>query len=291
MAFVWVQQWIALPVVVEEQMGDIPPGPGPQPLDITATGLARDEHQGTSNPNLSLKSSSSNTPFYSQLSAIPQAQLRPDLRSPTHPQGAHYPTQDHGPSPMNMGAMAGALPDYASANTAHGNPSMPQHDQRQLSGASTSALVYQLQQNMQVPGPASGSLPPHFGSGFNVSQFQQNFVPAQASQHHNYPQFPTGQQRVAAPGPMQGYQNFPQHSQYMYYPGPYGPPAQYAQNFSGQGSQNQTMYGRRQSTEILQQDGSFAGHRMAPNNMQGDAGGGGSMFTAPFVQAQGRFKK
>jgi hypothetical protein len=288
MAFVWVQQWIALPVVVEEQMGDIPPGPGPQSLDITATGLARDEHQNTSNPTMSLKSPGSNTPFYSQLSAIPQAQLRPDLRSPTHQQSPHYPTQDHGAASMNMSTMASALPDYASVNTAHGNPSMLQHDQRQLSGASTSALVYQLQQNMQVPGSASGSLPAHYGSGFNAGQFQQSFVPAQASQHPSYPQYPTGQARIAAPGPMQPpYQNFQQHLQYLYYPGPYGHPTQYTQNFPGQSNPNQTMFGRRQSSEMPQQDGGFSGHRMASGNVQGELGVVGTTSGAPFVQAPG----
>jgi hypothetical protein len=290
MAFVWVQQWIALPVVVEEQMGDIPHASGAQPLDSTATGLAQDEHQTHLNPTSSSKSPSSNTPFYSQLSAIPQAQLRPDLRSPAHPQSPHYPTQDHGATSMNMGAMAGALPDYSSVNAAQGNPSMLQHDQRQLSGASTSAVVYQLQQNLQAQGPASASLPNHYAPGFGAGQFQQNFVPPQGSQHPNYAQFPAGNQRVTAPGPMPGpYQSFPQHSQFLYYPGPYGPQAQYPQGYHGQGNQGQLLYGRRQSMEMPQQDGGFSSNRMAPSNIQGDPGQMSSMFGGPFVQAPGEW--
>ncbi|KAF2683438.1 hypothetical protein K458DRAFT_305401 [Lentithecium fluviatile CBS 122367] len=268
-------------------MGDMPHGSGPQALGITATGLAQDEHQGTPNPTLNLKSPSNNTPFYSQLSAIPQTQPRPDLRSPAHPQSPHYPTQDHGASSMNMGVMAGALPDFASVNVAQGNPAMLQHDQRQLSGASTSALVYQLQQNLQIPGPTSGSLPSHYGAGFNASQFQQNFAPQQGSQHPNYAQFPTGHQRVAGPGPMQTpYQSFPQHSQFLYYPGPYGPQAQYSQGFPGQNNQGQAVYGRRQSVEMPQQEGGFTINRMVSSSMQ-DPGAVGPMFGGPFVQAPG----
>lgn len=66
MAFVWVQQWIALPIVLEEQMGDITQPAGAQPLDITAAGLAQDEHhQGHLNPTSDSKSPGSSTPFYS----------------------------------------------------------------------------------------------------------------------------------------------------------------------------------------------------------------------------------
>ena len=288
MAFVWVQQWIALPVVVEEQMGDMPQPSGAQPLDITATGLAQDEHQGHLNPALNSKSPSSNTPFYSQLSAIPQAQLRPDLRSPAHPQSPHYPGQDHGHSSMNMGAMAGALPDYTSINAAQGNPSMQQHDQRQLSGASTSALVYQLQQNLQVAGPGSAPPPNLYSPGYNPGQFQQNFVPSQGSQHHNFAQFGAGQQRVPSQGPMPTpYQTFPQQSQFLYYPGPYGPQAQYPQGYPAQTNQAHTLYGRRQSGEMSQQEGGFSGSRMPHSNIPGDLGPMPSTFGAPFVQAPG----
>lgn len=288
MAFVWVQQWIALPIVVEEPMGDMSQESGAQPLDLSATGLAQDEHHGRHNPTLTSKTPTSNSPFYSQLSAIPQAQLRPDMRSPAHPQNPHYPTQDHGATAMNMGAMIGALPDYSSTNAAQANPSMLQHDQHQLSSASTSALVYQLQQNLQAPGAGPASLPNHYGPGFNTGQFQQNFVPQQGSQHHNYAQFPAGQQRVAAQGPMPTpYQNFPPHSQFVYYPGPYGPQAQYSQGYPGPSNQAQSHYGRRQSMEMSQQDGGFSGSRMVPNNIQGDPGAMPSMFGGPFVQAPG----
>lgn len=280
-------------------MGDLPTGSGSQPLDIMTAGLAHDEHQGHSNPTPSnVKSPSSNTPFYSQLSSIPQGQFHPDLRSPAHPTSPPYPAQEQ--SSLNMGAMAGALPEYAPIDAVQGNPQAPpQHGQRQLSGASTSALVYQLQQNLQIPGPASASLPTHspYGPGFGAGQYPQNFVPAQSSQHTNYAAFPTNQQRLAGPGSMQTpYQNFAQPSQYLYYPSPYGPQAQFQQAFPGQGAQGQAMFGRRQS--LPSAHAPLAGHdvgmsqqeggRMAPGG-QGEPGTIGSIFGGPFMQAQGEW--
>lgn len=269
-------------------MGDIPPGSSAQHLvDPLATGLAQDEHQGQINPSLHTKSPPTNTPFYSQLSAIPQGQPRPDLRSPAHPQSPQYPLADHGPGPLNMGAMAGALPEYGSS-AAQAAPQVLQHDQRQLPGASTSALVYQLQHNLQVPGLAPAALPNQYAPAFTSGQFPQNFVPPPGGQHPNYSQFPGGQQRVTGPGPMQApYQNFPQHSQFAYYPGPYGPPAQYPQGFPGQHNQAQQMYNRRQSGEMGQQEGGFGGNRPTPTNIPGDPGAIGSMLGGSFAQAPG----
>lgn len=276
MAFVWIQQWVALPVLLEEQMGDISTRPGSQPLDITAAGLAHDEHQSNPKPSPpNLTSTTSSTPFYSQFSSIPQVQLRPNLRSPAQPTSPHYPPPDHGSASLNMGTMAGALPEYGSVDVAQGSFPVAQHNQRHLSGASTSALVYQLQQNLQVAGPPSGSLHA-YGPGFSTGQFPPNFVPTHPSQHLNYSSFPPNSQRVPAPGPMQpSYQNFPpqpsQPSQYLYYPAPYGSQAQYSPGFPEQNLQNQAMYGRRPSLsgshvpmgahnlELPQQDGNFYG--------------------------------
>ncbi|OAF98745.1 uncharacterized protein CC84DRAFT_1223494 [Paraphaeosphaeria sporulosa] len=247
MAFVWVQQWFALPVVIEEPMGDLPLGSGPQALDITATGIAHDDIQSHAQHPLGARSPTSSTPFYSQLSSIPQSQLRRDLRSPAHPSSPHYP-QDHGATSLNMSAMAGSLPEYASADGAH-----LQHAQRQLSGASTSALVYQLQQNLQVHGPASNTLPVHpgYGASFGPGQFQQAYIPAQASSHSNYT-FPPNQQRGPGPNSIQPpYQNYPQQSPYLYYPAPYGT-HHFVPGFSAQNAQTHALYGRRPSLASTQ---------------------------------------
>jgi hypothetical protein len=247
MAFVWVQQWIALPVVFEEQMGDVPPGVVPQPLDITAAGLAHDENQGQHGaPASSLKPGGSNAPFHSQLSSIAQGQSRPDIRSPTQYTTAQFPGQDHGGTALNMASMASALPEFPPMDTT-GNPHIQQSSQRTLSGASTSALVYQLQQNLQMPGPAAGSLQahPNYGAAYGSGHFPQGFVPTPGSQHPSFASFNPNQQRVAGANAVAPhFQNYQQASPYMYYPAPYGHQGQFPQSYPGQ---SQAMYGRRMS--------------------------------------------
>ena len=198
MAFVWVQQWVPLPVVYEQQqhMGDLPPGPRPHAMDNATTGLARDGNTSGSFPT-SLKSPDSSDPFYSQLSGLPHGQLRPDFRSSTHANGSHQP-QEHGTSPLNMGAMTGALPNYGTNDNASTNP---QTVPRSLSGASTSAVAYQLGQNLQM---TSSNMSTHasYGPGFATGLPQQPFMPQQGSQYSAYPSFATNQPRLAGVAPM-----------------------------------------------------------------------------------------
>ncbi|KAL5408148.1 hypothetical protein PMIN04_011511 [Paraphaeosphaeria minitans] len=292
MAFVWVQQWFALPIGIEEPMGDLPLGSGPQPLDITATGIAHDGLESHPQNPLGVQAPTGNTPFYSQLSSIPQSQLRRDLRSPAHPSGPHYP-QDHGATSLNMSAMAGSLPEYASIDGAQ-----LQHVQRQLSGASTSALVYQLQQNLQVHGPASSTLPVHsgYGPGFGPGQFQQTYIPAQGSSHSNYP-FPSNQQRGPGPNPIQPpYPNYSQQSHYLYYPAPYGT-QHFVPGFSAQNAQAQALYGRNSCLASSHtplhgqspQDGIFPhGHRTNSSAVQVDPASMGWIPGGQFAQSGGQ---
>lgn len=299
MAFVWVQQWIALPVVIEEPMGDLPSGSGPQTLDITAAGLAHDDlhaHQQQSTSNV--RPSSSNTPFYSQLSSIPQSQLRSDLRSPAHATSPPF-AQDPNATSFNMGALTAALPDYGLVEG-----SQPQQPVRQLSGASTSALVYQLQQNLQVHGQPSNALPVQSGYGhaYGAGQFQNNYIPTHAPPHTSYGAFSSNQQRGPGPSPMQGpYQNYPQQPQYMYYPAPYGGQP-FASGFAGPNAQSQAMYGRRPSSnsshvpmpgqgmDMSQQEAMYStGHRAGPGAVQGDPAPMGWMPGGQFVQHSGKY--
>lgn len=272
-------------------MGDLPLGSSPQALDITATGIAHDAVENNTQQPVGVRSPTSNTPFYSQLSSIPQSQLRRDLRSPAHPSSPHYP-QDHGATSLNMSAMAGSLPDYASIDGAQ-----LQHAQQHLSGASASALVYQLQQNLQGPGPASSTLPVHSGYGpsFGPGQYQQTFVPAQAASHSNYT-FSINQQRGPGPNPVQpSYPNYAQQTPYLYYPAPYGT-HQFVPGFSGPNAQNQTVYGRRQSLasshgqnmDLPPQDSTFPhGPRTGPNAVQVDPATMGWTPAGQFTQPAG----
>ncbi len=271
-------------------MGDAPLGPRSHTMDTTTVGIARDGNTSGSFPT-SFKSPDSNDPFYSQLSGLPQGQLRPEFRSATHASGS-YQSQEHGTSPLNMGAMTGALPNYG----ANDNVSMnPQAVPRSLSGASTSAVAYQLGQNLQTP---SGSMPTHapFGPGFAAGLQQQPFMPQQGSQYNAYPSYAANQPRLAGVAPMQSpYQNYQQASQYMYYPAPYGPQGQFSHGF---GAQSQTMYERKPSlantgmqghvADYSHVDGSFPGARMTTGNFPGDASSVMSPYGAHFAQSSGK---
>jgi hypothetical protein len=268
MAFVWVQQWVPFPVVYEQHMGDLPPGPRPPAMDNSTTSFVRDA-------NSSLSTTDTSSPFYSQLSALPQGQPRQDFRSAAHSTGHYQPQEQNTPS-LNMSAMTGALPDLSSGDSSSLNaPTVP----RSLSGASTSAVAYQLGHNLQMP----GNMPSHspYGPGFSVGLHQQSFMPQHGSQYGAYPSFTTNQSRSAGAAPMQApYQNYQQASHYMYYPVPYGPQGHFNPGFAAQAPQSQAVYGRRasfsntgmqaQTADHSHIDGSFPGPRMSTANFQSD---------------------
>lgn len=293
MSFVWVQQWFALPIVIEGQMGDSPPDSQSHTMDFTAAGLARDDQHASLPSSLPYKAQDNSTPFYSQLSSIPQGQHRPDHRSSAQ-SSPYYPLQQHDSSAFKMGAMAGSLPDYGSDTHHQASQSIP----RSLSGASTSALVYQLGQNLQMPTHASGNIPVHpsYGSGYATSPYQQGYMPPQSTQSGVYPTYNPNQSRIQGVPPMQNpYQQYPQPSQYMYYPTPYGAPGQYPTGYTTQGVQGQAMFGRRaslvtapagvpgQNVELSPHEGSYTSARMVPSDPVANA----AAFGAPFYQAQG----
>lgn len=271
MAFLWVQQWVALPVIHEGQMGDIPPGSRPQALDNAATGFARGGHQNQplSSPS-PYKPLDNSAPFHSQLSSLPQNQLRPDFRP-----SAQYMPQEHGPSPLNMGSMAGALPDYSSMED--GQQALP----RSLSGASTSAVVYQLSQNLQAPAHAPGNMPNHsaYGLGYGGNPYSQNqaYVASPGNPQQGPYQYAPMQSRMhMGPSMQPPYHSYPHAPQYMYYPTPYGSQAQFTPSFPAQGGQTQAGYDRRGSMDFSHPDPTF-GSRMGPGNPQ-----------TPFAQTLGK---
>jgi hypothetical protein len=281
-------------------MGDLPSGAVQQSLDISATGNAHDEHQSSFNmPGMMPKTSGINTPFHAQLNSVSQGHLRPEVRSHPHSTSPQYPVQDHSASPLNMGSMAGALPEY-SIDVAQNSQQGHQHSQRPLSGASTSALVYQIQQQqtLQMSGHPPGSLPTNspYGPTYAQSQYPQVYATAQNSQHSNYAPFLPNQQRMAGPNSVPNpYQQFAHPSQYMYYPSPYGPHAHFTQGYPAQGAQVQGMYGRRpslsgahaismgQNVELSQHEiGHAPGNRPHSGGLQGDIGPSGSMYGGAF---------
>jgi hypothetical protein len=299
MSFVWFQQWVALPVIYERSMGDLPPGSRPQTVDSAAAGFARDGNQGFPAPSLPpYKSQDHSIPFYSQLSALPQNQFRPDYRSPAHPP-TQYPSQEHGASPMNMGSMANALPEFGRVEGASVNPLDSQSIPRSLTDSSISAVAYQLGQNLPMSAHGAGSLPNHhsYGAAYGAGPYQQQAY-GQGSQHAAYT--PYTQSRLPTATMPTAYQNYPGSSQYMYYSTPYGMQGQYNSGYPVQGTQNQVLYERRGSMtgvpvglttphnmDYQHQEAGYTGARMGAGGFPGDQGAMGPAFGAPFVRAQG----
>lgn len=196
MAFVWVPQWFALPVVVEDPMGDASNESGFPPSDPAT-------HHGNTDSRPPVSASSFQSP-YSNRSLEVQRPSQQHLMYAYNMHGQHQ-HQPSAPSPFNMGAINAALPDYTSSAAV-------QSPQRPISGASTSAVVYQLQQISQYPQAAMG-----FAS-------QSAYGPAYANSHFSpaYPSFAAGQQRAMAPPQMhQSFVHYPQTQPYMYYPALY----------------------------------------------------------------------
>jgi hypothetical protein len=220
-------------------MGDLPPDSRSQPGDLTA-GPTHADHQHGSLP----KARDNNTPFYSQLSSIPHEQIHSEHRPSTYsPQ--YYPTQQHGTSAFAMGSMAGALPEHPS-DAASVNHQASQYVPRSVSGASTSALVYQLGQNLQMPAHPPGGVATHasYRPNFGVNLYTTGFVPSPNAQHSVFSPYPSNQARL--PGGLLMHNPYQQYqpSQYMYYPTHYAPQGQHsAVGYLPQNPQG-TTYGR-----------------------------------------------
>lgn len=174
--------------------------------------------------------SSPAAPFYSQYSSLPAQQQQMNSpgynQQPAASQYAQGGNQRQAGIGFDMSGMAASLPSY-------GTSSFPQpqyeHDQRRVSGASTPALVYQFQQNVQFPqgaSPYSNSAP---YAGYGPVQYA-SYASGQISPNMPYSPYGTAHPRQA-PGTAQ-YPHFPQQNspQYYYYPAGYGPtsPAQFS---------------------------------------------------------------
>ena len=234
MAYVWVQQWVALPIIVEEQqqMGDAPPDTGVGPSS-RPSGENDGQQSALPYPQSSQGQPKVPTPvppFHAQYPSFPQ-RIDPS-RIPSQPNfGTINPPpgqQSHGVA-FNMTAMAGALPDYGSGPA---NPVLQQQQQQQqqtqrrLSGASTPAVVYQLQQSLQYPqGVSSIPSPPSYGS-FPPGQYGAFGQPSNQQPFGAYGSSP---QRVT--GIHQQFQPYQQLSPQQFYFAQgqqiptYGPPA------------------------------------------------------------------
>ncbi|KAF2842955.1 hypothetical protein M501DRAFT_1012337 [Patellaria atrata CBS 101060] len=267
MAFVWVQQWVALPVIVEEQMGDAPKDVGFQPGEPLKPSLTQDENYsiikpGTLNPlsppSTEVRPPVNNTQFYPQYGYSTNLQVGPEasrFQSQSSQMSYNPPSsQDQGSSSFNLGAISGALPDYSSTSQNQNLHSHPQQQfQRSVSGASTSALAYQLGQNLQYQNQTNPNYTnqPQFNPGYLQGQYAPNYVSAQGNpmvQHGQYAYNPN-QTRSTVPSPLQqtlpGFQQ--QNQQYLLYPSPYGGQPQALHGIGNPQIMQQGPYGRRSS--------------------------------------------
>ncbi|KAJ4344020.1 hypothetical protein N0V95_006441 [Ascochyta clinopodiicola] len=106
-----------------------------------------------------------------------------------------------------------------------------------------------------------------------------------------YPSYNPNQSRIQGVNPMHNpYQQYPQASQYMYYPTPYAAQGPFSLGYAVQGVQGQATFGRRaslaaapianpsQNAEVLPHDGSYTGARTA----HGDPATNAATFGASF---------
>jgi hypothetical protein len=281
---------VTLPVVLEAQMGDLPPDSRSQPGDLVAGPAHTDQHDSLP------KALDSNAPFYSQLSSISHEQTHSEQRPPTYvPQ--YYPAQQHGTSAFAMGSMAGALPEHPSDGASVNHPAS-QYTPRSAAGASTSTLVYQLGQNLQMSAHPPGSVAAHasYRPNFGVNMYTPGFVPSPNAQHSVFSPYPSNQARLPG-GPLMHnlYQQY-QPSQYMYYPIHYAPQGQHsAVGYVPQTPQGPTIYGRRDSSSAVaygmpgqnmvpHYEGNCAGVRTEP----ADPVSMGATFNSTFHPVQGK---
>lgn len=185
-------------------------------------------------------------------------------------------------SPLNMGAMSGALPDFQSPTIPYGQQSFSP------SGPPTAGMVYQLQQASQFAGQAAANTPTY------SLQFPQQYPNMYHQQHQLqqggqvYPHVLPGSQQQGGVHGQQAFMGqayFP-HQQAQQFPQGYGQQAQLQAIQSRQNPYNQP-YGRRSSLSYGQ--GQFRQDN-DPRTMGGvytvaDSGGGAfSSASGAFLQ-------
>lgn len=187
--------------------------------------------------------------FHTQFGGLSQQGHGTDMSQPTTQLLESYAAvQGHDPRglALNMGAMAGALPDHSPISGNHGVP----HAQRNVStptvtGGPPPPALYQFQQVPQFSGAGQGAYQTYGGmpNGYPTAPYPQPYMAQQAGQSGGYVAFPQGQHR---PAHMQQTANQFQQPPpgYYYYPhsatptGPYSQMTQPVYQSQSRGNQN-----------------------------------------------------
>ncbi|KAF1982384.1 hypothetical protein K402DRAFT_415010 [Aulographum hederae CBS 113979] len=255
-------------------MGDAPPSGAHTPDDRNQgppeIAYSQDKtHSGNvQSPHYDPRAQAPYTPFSSQYGTIPQIQTN-DPQRYGHPQSAaqYAPSPGGGGGAFNMTGMSGALPDYSGSSMGHHPQQQQQQPPRVLSGASTPAVVYQLQQNLQFPG-AGANYASQAGPACGYGQPSYPTQYAQGAQSPYGAAFSPGGPRSGG-GMQQSFSYGQQAQQYYYYP-----PAFPGQAQPGQAGQQFSPYDRRSNISPSQamRSGFYGG------GMQGGAVPGVGMF-------------
>ena len=154
---------------------------------------------------------STGQPFFSQYSSIPHVQQAIQGPRPgNQPNLAAMNVNPRHDSSFSMAGMTEALPGHSGGLQGQGMQQRPlQTSQPPLSGASTSALVYQLQQISQYPGQAASAYSGQLGvnTAYVPSAFPNVYSqrsPGRSPTQQSYPQVSS------------------QNQPYYYYPNQYG---------------------------------------------------------------------
>jgi hypothetical protein len=218
MTYVWLQQWVALPVVIEDQMGDTSNNGGfASSRSYQHQSQVNDFQQRYSKPEVSYHSSQNmngNPPFFSQYSALPTTDQRIDNSRFPYAAGGNL---SQAGSSYNMSAIASALPDYTAQAQILQSARPQSSGQSRPPSTSTPAMALQMQQNLQYPHQLNNA---SYGSqnghgAFGAGQFTSY---SQTTGNAGGPFSQMQQQRVGAiPQQYSGYS--PLSPQYYYFPG------------------------------------------------------------------------
>jgi hypothetical protein len=148
-------------------------------------------------------------------------------------------------SPLNMGGIANALPDYQS-------PALPFSQQIPQTLENNPTLMYQLQQASQLAGQAHGQTPQYSAQYQNYPNVYQT--------HQGYSHvLPNPQQQLGGPGSGQGQQQF-MGQQFF----PRHPQQQYAAQYAQQPQPMQQRAGPYQQPFVRRSSGSYGQGPLQP---------------------------
>ena len=255
MAYYWVQQWFALPLIQENPMGN-EQAHGGDPLSESLKRTQRQsrdqkldgstQKDGPINPIVESVPSHSAQSLPNQINSGPPVQSR-QLQ---YTYGI-LPSQDAPNAYSVTGNVSNSLPDYHRENlSVQLNSQEAQQRSRCGSTATlTPAAVYQLQTNAQFAGQTTTLLDGNQSSNQNLlhPQFRQGFSGAH-NQHLGHLQSMPSTHMMALNINHNLYPTYPQSQQYAYWPNLYNNPAMLTTGTY----HNPGLYERRSSAPLVQ---------------------------------------